>query len=169
MRPNKFRVWHKKINMMLDVWKLHYDGSCEVFEQEVFDDGYCGQSTDENGTHDCFSRKSGNQGFISANNCIVMQYTGLKDKNGKEIFFDDIILFSFDDSEEQEHYSGSALVVESMNGGAAILHDWDDGAMELVAVLEGGEIEDIWPGEEHWEFEVIGNRWENPELIKTDL
>lgn len=160
MREIKFRAYDKREKRM---W---YN------VQDAYDTLVCHHSGDQKYS-DCKLCFDDNPGFISFKevlqdeNLIKMQYTGLEDKHKKEVFFDDIIQFSFDDDEIDEHYSGTALVVESMNGGAAILHDWDDDAMELVAVLEGGEIEDIWPDEIHWEFEVIGNRWENPELLKT--
>lgn len=94
------------------------------------------------------------------------QYVGFEDDKKQEIYFDDIVQFSFDDEESNEHFGGTALMIETMNGGAGIMHDWDDYAMELVAVDEGGEIEDIWPDSTMWKIEIIGNLSENPELLK---
>lgn len=97
---------------------------------------------------------------------IVMQYTGLKDKNGKEIYFDDILKFSFHDvDDEDENYGGTALVAETMNGGAGLLFDFLEEENEVYAVSEGGQIEEMWPDDDLWTFEVVGNCFENPELL----
>lgn len=79
----------------------------------------------------------------------LMQYTGLKDKNGKEIYEGDIV-------EYVEHHSleldcQQVFVVAFANGGF------------FLSSLEDGEYDDdinISP------VEVIGNKYENPELLK---
>ncbi len=103
---------------------------------------------------------------------FVQQFTGLKDKNGKEIYFDDIIKFKFKDEEGDGSQFGTALITKTMNGGAGIMYDFTgedlfDGE-EVFAVSEGGEITDIWEDKDMWEVEVIGNIHENPELIKNN-
>lgn len=94
----------------------------------------------------------------------LMQFTGLRDKNGKEIYFDDIIKFSQNDDENE----GTAVVVETMSGGAGILSDWEiEFPLKKWAVTSGGVIEEIWEDEVVWTFEVIGNIYETPELVKA--
>ena len=63
----------------------------------------------------------------------IMQYTGLKDKNGKEIYFDDIL---------RTHIPGNFVIKEDN--------------YELLNALE----------KKLYSVEVIGNIYENPELIK---
>ena len=75
---------------------------------------------------------------------ILMQYTGLKDNNGKEIYEGDLI-------NEPEEY-GSIF-----NPWKVI---WEDNAF---FGLEGYDYE----AQLEWDkFEVIGNIYENPELLK---
>ncbi len=70
----------------------------------------------------------------------VMQYTGLKDKNGKEIYEGDI----------QDYGNGRIVVVE-----------FKDGCFGLR--MPNGDFEKTWVRPD--QFKVIGNVYENPELI----
>lgn len=87
---------------------------------------------------------SGRGGTTDTNDkdgCILMQYTGLKDKNGKEIFEGDVLLASSNDK---------GLPVEFMDG---------------CFVMMGGEAGFEWIPRSDY-CEVIGNIYENPELLK---
>jgi hypothetical protein len=78
---------------------------------------------------------------------IIMQYTGLKDKNGVEIYENDIIKGFFEtevvnyDFEGRVVYGGGQFYVESAD----------------------------FPLDAYDEFEVIGNIHENPELLSEDI
>jgi len=76
-----------------------------------------------------------------------MQYTGLKDKNGKEIIESDLV---------KDDY-GHTLLVEWRNGGFVATLD----SLEV----EGQELQGVYE-ENKTSFEVIGNIYNNPELIK---
>ena len=80
----------------------------------------------------------------------LMQYTGLKDKNGKEIYEGDIIdiLLRFSDCESYE----IALV------------EFIDGAFWFDAKIFGYE-DCNWHHYNDSDREVIGNIYENPELL----
>ncbi len=88
----------------------------------------------------------------------IGQFTGQHDKNGKEIYEGDIVkhsLFDFFDNEEQ-HKS----VVEYCNGMAAFFVKLSEDS-DYGSYLELG-----WVYKEDQEIEVIGNVYDNPELLK---
>ena len=78
----------------------------------------------------------------------VMQYTGLKDKNGKEIYEGDIIRHTND---EADHTPYEVPPVSPEN--------WE----ELLSIGDGEWDEG---GNQYSNIEVIGNIYQNPELLK---
>jgi hypothetical protein len=97
----------------------------------------------------------------------VIQFTGLLDKNEREIYYDDIVRYSFYDKKGGDAHDGTALIVRNISNGVGLLMDWDDQKQEMIAVSEGGEIQDYWHDPELWEIEVIGNRFASPNLLKS--
>ncbi len=85
-------------------------------------------------------------GILKKDDCILMQYTGLKDKNGKEIYEGDVL-------EWEDRRVIDSRVIE-----------FSDGGFWLVGKTNEPWRERFMPSEPT--REIIGNIYENPELIK---
>mgnify|MGYP001221606843 CR=1 FL=1 len=102
---------------------------------------------------------------------ILMQYTGLKDKNGKEIYEGDIVEFSdkwewyrckygismmFAKSEEGDRYKKikAAYEAEPMERRVVQFDPYDSYGLSKV------DLESYW--------EIIGNIYQNPELLQAN-
>lgn len=94
---------------------------------------------------------------LSHDSFKTMQYTGLKDKNEKEIYEGDIVVIATYSHEEP--LMDTTCIVE---------YNEVYGIVEFVELDETGErysmidIRDSF----HYELEVIGNIYENPELLE---
>lgn len=124
----KFRVWDGK-----RMWDEH--------SQEV--------TFDHKGRWSC---SVGGKYVCDFRNGTLMQFTGLKDKKGREIYSGDIIYC------EDEMYSLSKMF-SSADTGAVV---FESGAFRYDEVPLAGMI----TGAHSRICEVIGNIYENPELIK---
>lgn len=78
--------------------------------------------------------------------CRLMQYTNLKDKNGKEIYEGDILKVKLDGGEAN-------LYVKYTNGEYRVVNEgkWED---SLYAYMYFGDVE------------IVGNIYENKDLLK---
>ena len=88
---------------------------------------------------------------------ILMQFTGLKDKNGKEIYEGDIV-------HVPEGYGGDLLYKEFIG-----IVDYDPPVF-YINQQESIKKTRKWHGQEYgWdELEIIGNIYENPEQIENN-
>lgn len=121
----KFRVWDKKTNQMGKVWAVYFSDSDEL--ETVYVHLPKGLVTTRN-----------------INDCIVMQSTGLKDKNGVEIYDGDIYRYKY--------YTGGGF--EYRNS----IVEWEITEIAYEGVFHGYELS-------NYEIEVIGNIYENQELL----
>ena len=92
--------------------------------------------------------------WIVNNDLVLMQSTGLKDKNGKEIFEGDIIAINLEGIETPI----TAKVFQNRKIGILMFHAFEDNEdVPMVELLEGNSVE----------FAIIGNIWEDPELAEV--
>jgi len=137
-REIKFRAWDKLTNRMSDNFTLF--------------DIYAGR--DESTIPD-----KDNMTFYFGDNelydIIIMQYTGLKDKNGKEIYEGDILKNTKNHNQLVEVYWEGCVVddVKWIQWGGWGFRKVKSDKNFLYAIYDG-------------EIEVIGNIYENPELLK---
>ncbi|EGQ1195558.1 YopX family protein [Enterococcus faecalis] len=132
----KFRAWDKNTNDMVDVKTI-----------DLEKDGSIGCIVDYNGIN------------LDMTECVIMQSTGLKDKNGVEIFEGDILKIIEVTNEGISEYITDVI--------------WED--CSFVFKSEGVDYYDSFlgafsgdPNKTYPLFEllVIGNVWDNPELLE---
>ena len=91
--------------------------------------------------------------MVLAEDLVLMQSTGLKDKNGKEIF------------------EGDILAVEADDGVIILKVSWDDEhALFVIKTKKFNEEAALAElvDDNSYPFEVIGNIYENPELLEVE-
>ena len=92
--------------------------------------------------------------YLEDEDATLMQSTGLKDKNGKEIFEGDVIAIEVDDAGTPIN----ARVFQNSKIGVLMFHVFEDNEdVPMVELLEDNSVA----------FEIIGNIYENPELLEV--
>lgn len=94
----------------------------------------------------------------TTDNWIVMQYTGLKDRNGKEIYEGDVVNIGASDFDFIVDKNGNPVSYEVM------VHECDYILYRIDLSLIWGRLGRL--SEMNWCCEIIGNIYENPELLK---
>lgn len=150
MREIKFRAWDKKSKKMRQVTEI------------VFNTGFYLEPNDntvkliwvkgQDIINDKDIQLQRDDGFI------LMQYTGLKDKNGKEIYEGDIVLY--EDWEICWEGGGNDSFINK-----GIIEYIDENCCFNVTERQTAELADVLY-KENDTLEVIGNIYENPELLE---
>lgn len=157
MREIKFRAWDKDTKHMVysdgrDSKERPMDYDFEVNREGV----QCWWSEDYD---DKFGYPATNCGYLDN----IMQYTGLKDKNGREIYEGDILRgFKYPYlSDENHNYFAEVYWCDNVH--AFGIYAIKDPNTKVRGISAGfTELMEDWNRDD---WEVIGNIYENPELI----
>lgn len=121
----KYRAWDKKIKIMSEVTLIDYRAEfVELFNEELY--------------------------LRDFSKVELMQSTGLKDKNGKEIFEKDIL-----------DYNGRKVIVKWHGSYACFIYEFVDELKNRTT-----EWQPLYLS--YYKFEIIGNIYENPELLEVE-
>lgn len=136
MREIKFRAWDKVMKVYREVLSI------DLEKQKVICPPRGHEFTEWYNQH------------LSFNEVLLLQYTGLKDRNGKEIYEGDILLFNNDHPNAQKtewkcvvKYRKGSFVCEYPRDG--VYNHFDSWNVPKVT------------------WKVIGNVFENPELLEV--
>ena len=126
----KFRAWHHELGRMMLVETMYFFAN--GFEELQLNDSVMNDSIP-----------------ASPDEIELMQSTGLKDKNGKEIFEKDIL-----------DYKGRNVIVKWHGSYASFIYEFVDELQKRTP-----EWQPLYLS--YYHFEVIGNIYENHELLEV--
>ena len=125
MREIKFRAWHKGKKIIGEVLGI------DILHKEIFF---------SNEDVDCYEH-------IDFKDIELMQYTGLKDKNNKEVYEGDIVKLR-------------------ANHGIGVIKYYDEWGAFVVEYIKPRPLTVLGMNYYKEDIEILGNIYENPELIK---
>ena len=129
MRDLKFRAWIKNYNCYADVLGFEQD---RLFVQ--FQSG----------------ERAQHRLYVPIEDCVLEQYTGLKDKNGEMVYDGDIVLDRYD-------------------GDDAFIVEWDKDTASFILTdtehILNVSFDNFYPDKD---LEIIGNIHENQELMESE-
>ena len=130
----KFKAWDKYHEMMVSIISIDFENKIAYVEQE-----------------------NGDRYDIHFDNLIFLQSTGLKDKNGVEIFEGDIVKVSVHNG--FDYYDNEVCVVRKSRFHSGLVCINPNNDMEC-RIFNQDVLED-------YQYEVIGNIYEDKELLEA--
>ena len=133
----KFRVWHKTWKEMGKVTCIHFDDKQSVISM--------------------FCEEEQASSALLDDEVILMQSTGLKDKNGKEIFEGDIVTDSHTIGVLRNHQTLGFYMADEKGKENFLSDTVDTEGFEEAKEFVANSVE------------IIGNIYENPELLEEGV
>lgn len=146
MREIKFRAWDKNKNKMLSYYDLYAIDCSTEYPFLALIKGYYAYS---------------GAGFLDGVDPVIMQYTGLKDKNGKEIYEGDIVKMHYF-FENLDPYTLGVFEDEAEVTGTVRIDPFGTYTETEKATYDWGD----YLQEPSEELEIIGNIYEDGHLLK---
>lgn len=148
MREIKFKAWawdtrhpdYKKKKYLLDVLQIDFEKRTVVLPYKI--------------------DKAREENF---DNIELMQFTGLKDKNGKEIYESDVVRILYTGWRSKDDNDKRTLEQYKKDISSIGVVEFE--LYKYIIKFNEGVYDNIIPGN-HGELEAIGNIYENPELLK---
>lgn len=158
MREIKFRAWFAKERKMVDVKQIDFFGGrlgkthATIHAETDFEKGGWFSKLKES-TNRNTSLPNSNEQIKRVN---LMQYTGMEDSKGNEIYEGDIVRFPF------REYDEDCVVVSPRVGYVRFTFgQWS------VRIKENNRSTNLY-GTDSRKIEIIGNIHDNPELLEGD-
>lgn len=150
----KFRAWDTtNKEMFKDAFAITESGQVVVVEQEFV---------------------TSIPDYVFVDHLVIMQSTGLFDKNGKEIFEGDILKFNdeWEDYCQEGYVDGSSEGINYVLIGSEMTYfifektKYPDSSLFYYVNEEHLTFQEVMEDNE-FEFEIVGNVYENPELLEV--
>lgn len=113
-------------------------------------DKFCGGMA--NSTIDTYYTKNGEFGFFGGDRYEIMQFTGIYDKNGKEIYEKDIVIVVYSENGQTQQEKAEVIWHDNATGYSPFNWSYECDGCECSIEIKS--------------IEVIGNIYANPDLLK---
>ena len=155
----KLKAWQKFHKKMIDVTEIRFDGSGKIKSVSTYNENQCPRSITYSDINEDFRLERDGESCLK-----LLQYTGLKDKNGIEIYEGDLVRYK---SEFTSPWDGQTrLKVDSLHN--VVFHE---GAF-MTQPINGNsgfhELRYKADSSDGSSLELVGNIYENPELLKEE-
>ena len=141
----KLKAWQKFHKKMIDVTEIRFDGSGKIKSVSTYNENQCPRSITYSDINEDFRLERDGESCLK-----LLQYTGLKDKNGVEIYEGDMV---------ETVWNGEVFA-------GVVVYDLSEVGFKVTDGKEeyGSNFQYLAGNDEN---EVIGNIYQNKELLES--